>query len=404
MTYQEIVDWLFQQIPNYQKQGDSAYKPGLDGINNLLTKTNNLFRKLKTIHIAGTNGKGSISHILSAIFQAHGYRVGLYTSPHIKDFRERIKINGQLIEADFIVDYFKRNKAIIVDLDASFFEITTALAFEAFAHKQCDICIIETGLGGRLDSTNVIQPELSVITNIAMDHVSFLGDTLEKIAGEKAGIIKSNTPVVIGDCDPKLNSVFIEVAKEKDAPIYFTNGTKSTHYKTDLIGVFQQRNIHTAVAATNLLNESWKLSKAIIRESLKSIISTSNFWGRMQQISDQPRVILDAAHNKDGIEGVLKEVQQLQYKHLRIVYGTSNDKEWQAILGQFSYEHSYYFTTFDSKRAVSLEMLKCELENSQLNYQLFDAPLTALNKCKSDARMDDLILVCGSFYLMEKII
>ncbi|NOQ74337.1 MAG: bifunctional folylpolyglutamate synthase/dihydrofolate synthase [Crocinitomix sp.] len=404
MRYQEIVDWLFQQIPNYQRQGGSAYKPGLDGIHNLLEKTGNPFRELKTIHVAGTNGKGSVSHILSTIFQAHGYQVGLFTSPHITDFRERIKINGELIETDFVEAYFNQNKTIIEKLDASFFEITTALAFAAFSHKNCDICIIETGLGGRLDSTNVIKPELSIITNIAMDHVSFLGDTLEKIAAEKAGIIKEHVPVVIGDCDPALYPVFKHVAYTKSSPIVFAHTVTIPTYATDLLGSFQQRNIHTAVAGAELLREKWLLNEKTTLESLKNVIGRSNFKGRMQQISDQPRVILDAAHNQEGIEGLLREVQTLDFEHLRIVYGASNDKEWQTILAHFSNKHSYYFTTFASKRAVSIADFKSELKDSDLTYELFNSPFEALNKCKSDAQTKDLILVCGSFYLMEKII
>ncbi|MFT5821362.1 MAG: dihydrofolate synthase/folylpolyglutamate synthase [Crocinitomix sp.] len=404
MTYQEIVDWLFQQIPNYQQQGGSAYKPGLAGVHNLLEKTKNPFRELKTIHVAGTNGKGSVSHILSTIFQAHGYRVGLFTSPHITDFRERIKINGELIGADYIVDYFNQNKAIIEELDASFFEITTALAFAAFSYKECDICIIETGLGGRLDSTNVIRPELSIITNIAMDHVSFLGDTLEKIASEKAGIIKEGVPVVIGDCDPLLHSVFMDAANSKSSSIIFSHKASFPTYNTDLLGSFQQRNIHTAVTGAELLSEKWALNRETILASLKNVVGRSNFKGRMQQISDQPRVILDAAHNKEGIESLLKEVQVLDYENLRIVYGASNDKEWKEILQQFPVDDSYYFTTFNSKRAVTIADFQLELIGSDLTYELFGSPLAALNKCKSDAQTNDLILVCGSFYLMEKII
>lgn len=404
MTYSEIVDWLFQQIPNYQKQGGAAYKPGLGGILDLLDKTNNPYRNLKTIHVAGTNGKGSVSHILSAIFQAHGYRVGLFTSPHISDFRERIKINGALIESEFVVDYFKENKKIISALDTSFFEITTALAFAAFDFKKCDICIIETGLGGRLDSTNVIQPELSVITNISMDHVSFLGDTLEKIAVEKAGIIKPNIPVVIGDSNPSLYPLFKTKAAENEAEIVLAHESEIPSYKTDLIGSFQQRNIHTAIIGVELLKSKWKLNDETILESLKKIVSLSNFKGRMQEISKSPRIIVDAAHNKEGIEALLNEVQELDFNRLKVIYGASNDKEWQTILAHFPKEHTYYFTTFDSKRAVSLVEFESVLKNIELKHELFQDPLDALNRCKSVAQTGDLILVCGSFYLMEKII
>ena len=276
MTYDEVVNWLFQQIPNYQNQGGSAYKPGLDRIRDLLEEIGNPQEKIKTIHVAGTNGKGSVSHILAAIFQQQGYRTGLFTSPHISDFRERIKIDGKWVSEDFVLNFFNTNKSIIDQIAPSFFEITTAMAFEAFVSHKCDIAIVETGLGGRLDSTNVLIPELSIITNIGMDHQHFLGDTLEKIALEKAGIIKTGRPVVIGDILPNLQSLFSDVAADKKSAIHFSSDRDSEAYKTDLLGRYQQRNIHTALTAVACLKTDWELAAEKIGQALQNVSALTN--------------------------------------------------------------------------------------------------------------------------------
>ena len=404
MNYQEIVDWLFQQVPNYQHQGGTAYKPGLDRIKDLLERFGNPHKRLKTIHVAGTNGKGSVSHILSAIFQKHGYKTGLYTSPHITDFRERIKINGELIDESVVVDFFEGHKEDFEAINPSFFELTTALAFEAFVQNNCDIAIIETGLGGRLDSTNDITPELSIITNIGIDHTKFLGNSLEEIAIEKAGIIKPKVPVVIGDMNPSLRSVFNEVADQNTSDIVFTEDQDYEMYETDLLGSFQQRNIHTAVTAVMLLKNTWNLDQLIVNEALCNIASLTNFKGRLQRVSINPRVIFDAAHNEEGIKNLLKEIDHFYYNDLRIVYGSSNDKDWAGIIRNFPMEAIYYFTEFDSKRSVTKEEFDEELKNKKLIYNAYHSVEEALSRCKSDAKSNDLILVCGSFYMMEKII
>lgn len=403
MTYPEVVDWLFQQVPNYQHQGGVAYKPGLDRTLDLLHAIGDPHKKIKTIHIAGTNGKGSVSHILAAIFQKHGYKTGLFTSPHIVDFRERIKINGEPISKEFVVEFFAQNKTYFLKYRPSFFEITTAMAFHAFAKNSCDISIIETGLGGRLDSTNVLTPELSIITNIGLDHTAFLGDTLELIAKEKAGIIKSGVPVVIGDCEEALYPVFEEKATELNSPITFSQNEASKSYETDLLGSFQQRNIHTAITATVVLKTEWQLTGEDIARALLNVQGPTNFNGRLQQISKRPKLILDAAHNKAGIENLLIEVGRFKFAKLRIVYGASNDKDWQAILAIFPTEAVYYFSEFGSARSVTLNEFQEAAESYELKYTLYGDVTAALNKCKSEAEPDDLILVCGSFYLMEKI-
>ncbi|MDA7804268.1 bifunctional folylpolyglutamate synthase/dihydrofolate synthase [Crocinitomix sp.] len=404
MSYKEVVDWLFQQIPNYQSQGGSAYKPGFDRILQLLDLLDNPHNKLKTIHIAGTNGKGSVSHITAAIFQENGYKTGLFNSPHIKDFNERIKIDGQPISHDYIVEFVSLHQDQLIEIQPSFFEITAAMAFKVFVDMGCDIAIIETGLGGRLDATNVIQPELAIITNIGMDHIAFLGDTLELIATEKAGIIKKGVPVAIGDCDPKLRQLFKNVALEKQSNIVFSLDWEKQFYLTDLLGEFQQRNIHTVITSLCLLSDEWELDSQKIIDAIKNVKALTNFHGRLQQISEYPKIIVDAAHNVEGIANLLEEVSKFKYKDLRIVYGASNDKDWQKIIENFPLEAIYYFTAFDSKRSVTKSEFNEVANKTKLIYNTFEDAVTALNTCKSDAQSDDLILVCGSFYLMEKII
>lgn len=404
MTYSSVVNWLFDQVPNYQHQGGSAYKPGLERTQDLLTAVDNPEKKIKTIHIAGTNGKGSVSHILSAIFQYHGYKVGLFTSPHIKDFRERIKINGQPVSEDFVVSFYQNNKTRIEAIQPSFFEITTAMAFTAFAAHECDIAIIETGLGGRLDSTNVLLPELAVITNIGLDHVAFLGNTLEKIAAEKAGIIKPKVPVVIGDMNQELHDLFKEIAHERAAAITFSQDKPSSVVETDLLGRFQQDNIHTVLSAVDVLKDDWNLKEGKVMEALKNVAATTNFKGRLQKIGDEPLIVLDAAHNLEGIKNVLTEVTAFDYAHLYIVYGSSNDKNWQAVLNNFPKDATYYFTEFDSYRSVKRAAFEDLAKKNDLAFKTLSSPAEALRLCKSEARENDLILVCGSFYLMEEII
>ncbi len=316
MTYTEVVDWLFQQIPNYQHQGGTAYKPGLERTLELLEAVGNPHHQIKTIHVAGTNGKGSVSHILAAVFQAHGYKTGLFTSPHITDFRERIKLNGTWIDPDFVVGFVENYKSHIQAINPSFFEITTAMAFLAFAQHRCDMAIIETGLGGRLDSTNVIQPQLSVITNIGMDHTAFLGNTLTEIATEKAGIIKKEVPVVIGDILPDLKPTFGQIAGQNNSPIFFSTDKPIQIQQTDLLGSFQQRNLRTALCAVEVLKADWNLNDDIIKSALKKITSLTNFRGRMQQIGQFPRIIVDAAHNEDGIETLLQELSLIDFENL----------------------------------------------------------------------------------------
>lgn len=404
MTYPEVVEWLFQQIPNYQHQGGTAYKPGLERITELLEKVGNPHRTIKTIHVAGTNGKGSVSHILAAVFQAHGYKTGLFTSPHITDFRERIKINGNWIDPDFVVDFVEGNKADIQKINPSFFEITTAMAFLAFARHKCDIAVIETGLGGRLDSTNVITPQVSIITNIGMDHTAFLGNSLPEIALEKAGIIKPNVPVVIGDMLEELRPIFMQVAEEKNSRLFFSNDESKVFRQTDLLGSFQQRNIQTALLAVHVLKLSWNLNEEVIKTALQNVVARTNFRGRMQQIGQSPQIIVDAAHNEDGINTLLKEVELIDFENLKVIYGASNDKNWPTIISKFPKSTHFYFAQFDAMRSVTKAEFSAEGNRMGLIFKTYSDVTEAYVECKRQASPNDLILICGSFYLIEKII
>lgn len=404
MKYKEVVDWLFLQIPNYQHQGGDAYKPGFERINALLDVLGNPHQRLKTIHVAGTNGKGSVCHIFSAIFQNNGYKTGLFTSPHITDFRERIKINGKLISKDFVVWFVETYQNDILRIQPSFFEITTAMAYLAFEKKNCDIAIIETGLGGRLDATNVISPELSVITSIGLDHTAFLGNTVELIAREKAGIIKSKTPTVVGYVSDSVYDVIEKYAITQDAPIYRTDPLPSKPEPTDLLGEYQQRNIRTVLLGIEILKFYWSLDDGKISEAINYVKKLTNFKGRLQLISDHPKVIVDAAHNLEGVESLLSEIRLLDYSHLSIIYGASNDKDWKEILRKMPREATFSFVEFDSKRSVKLTDFESEAQSIGIQYKLFKQAIDALNHSKTTANPDDLILICGSFYLLEKII
>lgn len=404
MTYKEVVDWLFLQVPNYQHQGGDAYKPGFERINALLDVLGNPQRRLKTIHVAGTNGKGSVCHIFSAIFQNNGYKTGLFTSPHITDFRERIKINGKLISKDFVVWFVETYQNDILRIQPSFFEITTAMAFLAFEKKNCDIAIIETGLGGRLDATNVISPELSVITSIGLDHTAFLGNTVELIAAEKAGIIKSKTPIVVGYVNDSVYEVIEKHAKSKDASIYRTDPLPPEPEPTDLLGEYQQRNIRTVFLGIEILKFYWNLDDGKISEAINYVKKLTNFKGRLQLISDHPKVIVDAAHNLEGVDSLLTEIRLLNYSRLFIIYGASNDKDWKEILRKMPREAAFSLVEFDSKRSVKLADFESEAKSIGIQYKLFKQAKDALNHSKKTANLDDLILICGSFYLLEKII
>lgn len=403
MDYNSVINYLFNQLANYQKVGAEAYKPGLDSITELLNELNNPHKGLKTIHLAGTNGKGSTSHILASILIENGYKVGLFTSPHIKDFRERIKVNGNLIDEQSVVSFVSNNKLVFDKLNPSFFEICTAMAFTIFSNQSCDIAIIETGLGGRLDSTNVITPEVSVITNIGIDHTNFLGTTLIEIAGEKAGIIKANVPVVIGEYQEETYDMFVEKANQGQSTLYLTEQRENIN--TDLLGQFQQKNCSLALDTIKILKQGgWFIDDAKTKIALTRVKKNTDFIGRLDKISSSPDVIIDASHNVDGIKNLLKEIRLLDFDNLHCVYGTSSDKDVEEVMRLFPKNASYYFTEFDSSRTMKIVELKNNALNNNLNFSTHLSPNKALSVAKQSSSTNDLIIVFGSFFLLEKII
>lgn len=403
MTYTEVTEWLYQQVPNFHQTGSQAYKPGLERMDALMKAMDNPEQSLKIIHVAGTNGKGSVAHILAAIFQQHGYKTGLFTSPHIHDYRERIKINGQYISEQSVIDFVEHFSEVFKAVNASFFEITTAMAFHEFKSAACDIVIIETGLGGRLDATNIItKPLVSIITTIGKDHEQFLGNTLSEIAQEKAGIIKTGVPVVLGQIHTELISVFSNKANLEHSSL--TIAESLPPIPTDLLGEYQQKNIQTALQALTELKADWQLHDEKIFEALNHVRSLTNFQGRFHQLAQKPLTIADAAHNLIGIQALIQSVSKYPGKTLRIVYGAANDKNYYEILQHFPKETVLYLTEFDAKRSVTVQEWQGAVEGLNLNYYCFDKSADALQQCQNDADEKDIILICGSFYLLEEVL
>lgn len=386
--------------------------------------------KFPSIHIAGTNGKGSTAHILCAIFQVAGLKTGLYTSPHYRDFRERIKINGKLVSKQFVNDFVENHGAFFEKLHPSFFEITVAMAFEYFAKEKVELAIVETGLGGRLDSTNVITPLISVITNIGYDHQQFLGDTLESIAGEKAGIIKPGIPVVIGEEQPQCREVFNKVAKEKASPVYFADrvykaelqSRSQTHdmylikkngevflenLSVNVKGAFQQKNLQTVfqtIEVFNALNTAIKIEESHIREALHNLKTLTNFQGRWQQIGDKPTIICDSAHNEDGLKIAMQELQYYPHDQLHVVLGMVNDKTIDKMLNLLPKKAIYYFAKADIPRGLDANILKEKADEFSLNGQTYVSVETALSAAKKAASANDLIYVGGSTFVVAEVI
>lgn len=398
--YDQLIDWLFSQIPNYQNQGGSAYKPGLENIEKLLQEIGNPQELFSSIHLAGTNGKGSTAHILSAIYQANGYKVGLFTSPHLQDFRERIKINGELVDRSFVQDFMESNKEHFKSIGATFFEITTAMAFEAFKTYEVDIAIVETGLGGRLDSTNVLAPELSIITSIGLDHTAFLGDTIPEIAGEKAGIIKANTPVVIGELQVEAEEVVRIKATKENAEVH---KAEARSIKMDLLGTYQQANASMALKAVELLNDKFPTHPHEVEKGLMNVAQLTNFRGRLHLIQHKPAFIVDAAHNPAGIENLFKELSEMGYNGFHIIFGASNDKDLREMMKAFDGSFDYYLSEFNSARSTNKTQLKDIADEMGLNYTLYDSPFNAFRMAASACMQNEAIVACGSFFLLEEV-
>jgi dihydrofolate synthase / folylpolyglutamate synthase len=427
MTYQETLDYLYHRLPMFSRIGSAAYKKDLFNTLELCSSLGNPEREFKTIHIAGTNGKGSVSHMLAAIFQKAGYKTGLYTSPHLKDFRERIKINGRMVTEDFVIGFTKEIDPMISKLSPSFFEITVAMAFQYFAKNQVDIAVIETGLGGRLDSTNVILPELSIITNIGWDHMNLLGETLEAIASEKAGIIKKNIPVVIGETQPETKDIFIGKAKQENAQICFADQLRYTanwsydhhhlnvdilenssqeqlHYQLDLPGHYQTKNLVTVLESIHQLKKlGWNLNETAIREGLANTKKLTGLHGRWETIHLQPGVILDVAHNEAGMKQVISQLELIEYKQLHIILGMVKDKEIDKVLSLMPQTAKYYFTQASIPRAMPADVLAEKAKSCGLTGKIFSDVQLALDDALLHAQKDDLILVCGSVFLVGEV-
>jgi len=406
MTYQQTLDYLFKQLPMYQRIGNAAYKTDLQNTISLCNILDNPQHKFKSIHIAGTNGKGSTSHIIASVLQEAGYKVGLYTSPHLKDFRERVKINGKMINEDEVIAFVKNYKTQFEQINLSFFEWTVGLAFDYFANQEVDIAVIETGLGGRLDSTNVITPEVSVITNIGLDHTQFLGDTLPKIAVEKAGIIKPNVPVVIGETQTEIRNVFKDKAKDVKAPILFADReAKQKKYECDLKGLYQQKNIQTAVIALKQLqNNEWNITEQNIVKGLNNVVNNTGLMGRWQILQNNPTVICDTGHNEAGITFIAQQLEEMNYNKLHFVFGAVNDKSIINILQLLPKQAYYYFCEANIPRALNVEELYKQAKEVGLKGVKIKNVKEALNKAKSMATNDDVIFVGGSTFVVTEVV
>ena len=389
----------------YQRIGKAAYKTDLKNTIGLCKLLGNPEKKFRSIHIAGTNGKGSTSHMLSSILQEAGYKVGLYTSPHLKDFRERIKINGEMISEGEVVAFVDSYNQDFDRIQLSFFEWTVGLAFDYFASQKVDIAIIETGMGGRLDSTNVVIPEVSVITNIGLDHTQFLGDTLSKIAIEKAGIIKAGIPVIIGEHQKEIEQIFISKAKLLKCRIEFASDCPSLNYDCDLKGAYQKANVKTAVVATRRLVEcGWRITDQNIKDGLTKVVKNTGLMGRWQIINEKPLSICDTGHNESGIKYVVDQLDTLSYKKLHIVLGMVSDKSIENILALLPKEAIYYFCKVNLPRAFDTGLLKKQAQLYGLVGENYDSVLSAYNSALQNADKEDMIFIGGSTFVVAEVL
>lgn len=406
MNYQETTEWMFKQLPMYQLQGASAYKKDLTNTHLLINHLGNPHQDLKCIHVAGTNGKGSTSHMLASVLQEAGYKVGLYTSPHLKDFRERIKINEIPITEDFVCDFINSNKTFFEANDISFFEMSVGLAFDYFAKEKVDIAIIEVGMGGRLDATNIITPLVSVITNIGLDHTQFLGNTLELIAAEKAGIIKAEVPVVIGEYLPETKAVFLAKAKENHAEIYFASDLILDNLPSDLIGDYQIHNKKTVLQTIKILNEqtSFNISQDNIKSGLLNVVKNTGLLGRWQQLGESPKVICDTAHNKNGLEIVLNQIQKEKFNQLHIVLGVVNDKDLDEVLPLFPKNAIYYFCRPNIPRGLEASILEEKANQFGLTGKTYHSVSEAYRQAQESATATDFIYIGGSTFVVAEIL
>lgn len=429
MNYQQTLDYLFSQLPMFQRIGAAAYKADLNNTLAICKLLGNPENKFKSIHVAGTNGKGSTSHMLASVLQSAGLRVGLYTSPHLKDFRERIKINGEMIPEKSVVDFVEKHKTDFEKIQPSFFEMTVGLAFDYFAKEKIDIAVIEVGLGGRLDSTNVITPLVSVITNISYDHVNLLGNTLEKIAEEKAGIIKSKIPVVIGERQKEIEHVFIDKAKQLKSELYFANevfdvkpellkkgnyqiykvedksGVLFDQLECELLGNYQKKNIATVLCALHEINKvGFAITKEDIQKGIQKVVKQTSLLGRWQILSEQPLVIADTAHNEAGIREVLNQLEHTPHEKLHFVLGMVSDKDITKILFMLPKNAKYYFCKANIPRALPAYELSLEAKKVGLKGEIYACVQDAYVAAKQNASENDLVFVGGSTFTVAEVV
>lgn len=405
MNYNDTIDWMFSQLPMYQRQGKSAFKKDLSNTLKLAEHLQFPEKNFKSVHVAGTNGKGSTSHMLASILQEAGYKVGLYTSPHLKDFRERIKINGQVVKKQFVMDFIKRNKSFLESNSLSFFEMTVGMAFEYFSNEKIDIAIVEVGLGGRLDSTNIITPEISIITNIGFDHMQFLGNTLAEIAFEKGGIIKPNVPVVIGETQTEIQDVFKDLASKNNAEITFADKEIKEVFESDLKGIYQEKNIKTVLQSIIKIQErGFKISQAHIKKGLLNVVDNTGLMGRWQILQQHPKVICDTAHNKEGLTYVMKQLLNEPFKTLHIVFGVVNDKDVTAILPLLPKKATYYFCKPEIPRGLDANELKQTCIDFGFSGQAYSSVKEAYKAAMNSANEADCIYIGGSTFVVAEIV
>lgn len=427
--YRQTLQYLYEQLPMFQRIGPAAFKKDLGNIQALMEALGNPHQRFRSIHIAGTNGKGSVAHMMSAVLQAQGHKVGLYVSPHYRDFRERIKVNGQYIGKRVVVEFVKTNQKLIETIRPSFFEITVAMAFDHFHRQDVDVAVVEVGLGGRLDSTNIIRPLLSIITNISLDHQQFLGDTLPEIAGEKAGIIKSDIPVVIGETQEQTRPVFIEKATKEAAPISFADqiwqatllraDLNHSYYRitkygkviydelaVNLHGDYQTKNLQTVLEACSVLKLKAELpvNRDAFVEGLAQLKKRTRFIGRWHILGTQPTILADSAHNEGGLQLVLRQIEQLPYGQLHMVIGTVADKEVDKVLHFFPKTARYYFAKADVPRGLDAQQLRDKARAFGLHGRAYSSVRNALRAAKRQAAPDDLIFVGGSIFVVAEVV
>ena len=402
MNYQQCLDWLFSQLPIYQRTGSIAYKADIGNIIQATEKLGNPHQNFKSIHIAGTNGKGSTSHLLASALQEAGYKTGLYTSPHLKDFRERIRINGEMIKQESVIQFITDNKDWFSQIGMSFFEMTVALAFHHFANEKVDIAIIEVGLGGRLDSTNIIQPELSIITNIGLDHTELLGDSIEKIAKEKGGIIKPRIPILIGRKQHQTEAIFDKIAQDNHSKLYYA---EICDIDCDLKGDYQIENKNTAYTAIKILRtKSLNIHEKHIVNGFKNVQKNTSLLGRWMTLGQSPSIITDTGHNVDGVKHIVEQIKKISYNELHIVFGVVNDKSIDDILKLMPKKAHYYFCQAQIPRAMHVDLLFTKAQEHQLTGNCFKSVADAFKSARLVAKENDLIFIGGSTFVVAEII